>query len=136
MVLQQGQQSIVKWAKPMMDSGDVRALADPKLAGRFDTSQMQRLVSASALCTSQSARARPTMTEVVKLLKGETSGQELLAHHSRTWSEDEEFWIASELDRPCLSLALMDTDDESTAIVSVKKLRRRNTIADYLERSH
>uniref|UniRef100_A0A7N0R9S8 Protein kinase domain-containing protein n=1 Tax=Kalanchoe fedtschenkoi TaxID=63787 RepID=A0A7N0R9S8_KALFE len=138
----QGQQSLVKWAKPMMDSGDIRALADPNLAERFNMDQMQRMVSAAALCTSQSARARPSMSEVLKLLNGETTGQELTVtqaapHHMRTWSDDDEFWIASELDRGRMSLALMDTDDdEPAAIISTPRLKRRSTMADFLERSH
>ncbi|KAL9673375.1 hypothetical protein QQ045_029631 [Rhodiola kirilowii] len=61
---QKGQESLVKWAKQLIDSGDVSALLDPKLGDKVDTDQIRKMVLAAYLCTGQSAERRPKMSHV------------------------------------------------------------------------
>ncbi|XVE67159.1 hypothetical protein DITRI_Ditri08aG0138300 [Diplodiscus trichospermus] len=63
-----GQQSLVMWAKPIIESGDVKGLLDPNLDGSINEIQMHRMVLAATLCLTRSARLRPKMSEVIKLL--------------------------------------------------------------------
>lgn len=66
-----GQRSLVKWAKPLLESGDLEALLDPKLDGNLDVDQIHRMVLAASLCVCQSARLRPKVSQILKLLTGE-----------------------------------------------------------------
>lgn len=77
----QGQRSLVKWAKPLLESGDLKALLDPKLDGNFDVDQMHRMLLAASLCVSQSSRLRPKVSQVLKILTGEKDGDECLNSH-------------------------------------------------------
>lgn len=64
-------------ARNRLETGDVKALLDPKLKGHHDIPQMRRMSLAANLCTNQSAHLRPNMSQVLKLLRGETDASEL-----------------------------------------------------------
>lgn len=49
-----------------MESGDLKALLDPKLEEDFDVDQMHKMVLAASLCVSQSTRLRPKASQVPK----------------------------------------------------------------------
>ncbi|XP_043713600.1 receptor-like serine/threonine-protein kinase ALE2 isoform X2 [Telopea speciosissima] len=66
-----GKESLVMWAKPLLESGDLNGLLDPNLTGKVDEVQMQRMVLAAALCLTRSSSRRPKMNEILKLLRGE-----------------------------------------------------------------
>ncbi|MBA0795873.1 hypothetical protein Gohar_006704 [Gossypium harknessii] len=61
-------QSLLLWAKPLMESGNITELADPKLKGKYDEDEMHRTVLTACYCMRQSAVWRPSMSEVLKLL--------------------------------------------------------------------
>ncbi|KAJ6402978.1 hypothetical protein OIU84_014983 [Salix udensis] len=71
LVLRKGQESLVMWAKPLLESGNAEALVDPNLNGNFDEVQMQRMVLAATHCITRAARLRPKMSEILKLLRGD-----------------------------------------------------------------
>lgn len=52
-------------AKPIIESGDIKGLLDPKLEGKFDETQMQRMVLAASLCITRAARLRPKLNQVI-----------------------------------------------------------------------
>jgi interleukin-1 receptor-associated kinase 1 len=54
--------------KTNLESGDVKSLLDPKLEGKFDIAQMNKMVLAASLCITQSARLRPTMNQVIPIM--------------------------------------------------------------------
>ncbi|KAG4970077.1 hypothetical protein JHK84_036177 [Glycine max] len=60
-------------AKPLMESGNIAELADPRLEGKYDGEQLYRVVLTASYCVRQTATWRPPMSEVLELL---TSGQE------------------------------------------------------------
>lgn len=47
-----------------MQSGRIAELADPKLEGKYDMDQMQRLVVTASYCVRQSSIWRPPMSKV------------------------------------------------------------------------
>ncbi|KAJ8531169.1 hypothetical protein K7X08_026603 [Anisodus acutangulus] len=67
-----GQESLVIWAKPILNGGKYAQLLDPQLTSDYDREQVERMVLAAALCIRRAPRARPQMSIVSKLLKGDT----------------------------------------------------------------
>ncbi|CAI9761071.1 unnamed protein product [Fraxinus pennsylvanica] len=67
------EQSLLLWARPIMESGNLTQLADPKLEGEYDMDQLHRVVLTASYCVRQSSIWRPSMTEVIQLL---TYGQD------------------------------------------------------------
>ncbi|PHT50255.1 hypothetical protein CQW23_10002 [Capsicum baccatum] len=66
-----GQESLVIWAKPILTSGKYAQLLDPQLSSDYDCELVERMVLAAALCIRRAPRARPQMSIVSKLLKGD-----------------------------------------------------------------
>ncbi|XP_057767258.1 probable receptor-like serine/threonine-protein kinase At5g57670 [Salvia miltiorrhiza] len=66
-------QNLLIWARPLMESGNLKELADPKMKGRFDMEQLYRVALTASYCVRQSSIWRPSMTEVLQLL---TYGQD------------------------------------------------------------
>ncbi|XP_042381869.1 probable receptor-like serine/threonine-protein kinase At5g57670 isoform X2 [Zingiber officinale] len=71
-------QSLLVWAKPLMESGKIDELADSKLGGKYERDQMQRLVLTASYCLRQSSFWRPSMTEVLDLLRKDHDSAESL----------------------------------------------------------
>ncbi|KAL2936335.1 hypothetical protein RDABS01_028443 [Bienertia sinuspersici] len=63
--------SITDWALPLAHDGNFRELADPKLNGNFVEEEFKRLVLVALTCAQKKPERRPTMLEVLELLKGE-----------------------------------------------------------------
>ncbi|KAH6779422.1 hypothetical protein C2S52_010659 [Perilla frutescens var. hirtella] len=63
--------TITEWAEPHISRGRFKDLVDPKLRGNFDEKQLVQTVNAAALCVQSEPEKRPTMKEVVALLKGQ-----------------------------------------------------------------
>ncbi|XAR66680.1 Non-specific serine/threonine protein kinase [Bertholletia excelsa] len=62
-------QNLLLWAKPLMESGHISELVDPKLEGKYNLDQMNRLVLSASYCVRQSSIWRPSMSEVLELLR-------------------------------------------------------------------
>lgn len=65
------QESLVTWARPLLENGSMKELVDPNLEDAYDECEMQRMIHATALCLRQAPRLRPRMTQILKLLRGE-----------------------------------------------------------------
>ncbi|XP_039032262.1 receptor-like cytosolic serine/threonine-protein kinase RBK2 [Hibiscus syriacus] len=65
------QQSIVIWAKPLLDENDIKELLDPSLGDDYDAEEVDRMVLTASLCIEQSPILRPQMSQVVILLRGD-----------------------------------------------------------------
>lgn len=65
------QQSLVIWAKPLLQSSRLEDLADPRLAGEYDPEEMARVATVASLCVHHSATCRPDMGQVLQLLTKE-----------------------------------------------------------------
>ncbi|KAK6136960.1 hypothetical protein DH2020_029297 [Rehmannia glutinosa] len=62
--------TITEWAEPYITKGRIKDVVDPKLRGNFDENQLIQTINVAALCVQNEADKRPTMKEVVALLKG------------------------------------------------------------------
>ncbi|XP_043708326.1 receptor-like cytosolic serine/threonine-protein kinase RBK2 isoform X2 [Telopea speciosissima] len=91
--LDNSQQSLVMWAKPLIDRNDTMELVDPSLANDYDPLLMSHAISTASLCTQNSSLLRPRMSQVVQLLRGDegiskSSKQCQRPSHQRTYSEE------------------------------------------------
>ncbi|XP_023548346.1 receptor-like cytosolic serine/threonine-protein kinase RBK1 [Cucurbita pepo subsp. pepo] len=76
------QQSLVIWAKPLLDNNSFQELMDPKLGDDYDQTEMRRTMLAASMCINQSSSMRPHMNSVVQLLKGEEGALEQLKQNA------------------------------------------------------
>lgn len=65
-------QSILLWAKPLLDEHDLKKLADPVLSDAYDKEELDRMVLTASLCTQQTPVLRPRMSQVAILLRGDS----------------------------------------------------------------
>ncbi|XP_057436684.1 protein kinase STUNTED isoform X2 [Lotus japonicus] len=122
-----GEESLVVWAKPKLDSGDVKSLLDPNLQGKFDVVQMQKMVLAASLCITRAARLRPTLNQILKILKGHdekvenffSSHENDHDHYENQENIDDEVYPNPSAGLH-LSLALLDVDDDTTLYSSTE----------------
>lgn len=124
--------SLVKWAKPILESGDLEALVDPNLDGKFDSVQMHRVVLAATSCINESAELRPKGSQILKLLRGEKDGEEWFKMHvkelkERGKREDDEF------DLQLISKPLLDVEDYITSHNCAAEQRKHFTLEEYLK---
>ncbi|PSS19630.1 Receptor-like serine/threonine-protein kinase [Actinidia chinensis var. chinensis] len=69
--LDDSKQSLVLWAKPLLDDNSVNQLVDPSLHDIYDPEEMDRVILTASLCTEQTPILRPRMSQVIILLRGE-----------------------------------------------------------------
>ncbi|KAJ1267965.1 hypothetical protein BS78_07G099600 [Paspalum vaginatum] len=61
-------QSLLQWAKPLLEAGQVTELADPNLGDEYDKDQLKRMVAVASRCIMRPAIWRPSMAEVLRFL--------------------------------------------------------------------
>ncbi|CAN8269891.1 unnamed protein product [Cochlearia groenlandica] len=71
--LDESQQSLVLWAKPLLLKKEINQLVDPSLGDEYNRDELTRLTSTASLCIEQSSLLRPRMSQVVELLVGQES---------------------------------------------------------------
>ncbi|XP_065866569.1 PTI1-like tyrosine-protein kinase At3g15890 [Euphorbia lathyris] len=64
--------TITDWALPLASEKKFSEVADPKLNGKFEEEELKRIVIVALVCAHNKPEKRPTMLEVVELLKGES----------------------------------------------------------------
>ncbi|EHA8587886.1 putative PTI1-like tyrosine-protein kinase [Cocos nucifera] len=60
---------IVNWVTPLVERGRWEHVADSRLGEKFDKAELRNVVEVAMLCTDSKPENRPTMLEVVELLK-------------------------------------------------------------------
>ncbi|XP_015074101.1 probable receptor-like serine/threonine-protein kinase At5g57670 [Solanum pennellii] len=139
-----GQESLVIWAKPILTSGKYAQLLDPQLSSDYDCELVERMVLAAALCIRRAPRARPQMSIVSKLLKGddETTKWARLQVNGSEGSDtklpingmegadmlEDDTFSHSNL-RSHLNLALLGVEEDSLSISSIE---HNVSLEDYL----
>ncbi|KAL7257385.1 hypothetical protein ACSBR1_003650 [Camellia fascicularis] len=135
-----GQESLVMWAKPKLETGDLRSILDRNLDDNIDDVQIKRMVLAARLCLTRSARIRPKTSQILKILKGEKDDDECaksqLGDQTGTENQendDDEVYPHSSAESH-LGLALLDVDDSdtSTSFGSVEQ-SSRISLDEYLK---
>lgn len=61
---------IVQWVTPFVQKGAFDQIADPRLKGRFDRTQLKLTVMIAMRCTDSNPENRPSMKKVVNWLNG------------------------------------------------------------------
>ncbi|VVA19823.1 PREDICTED: PTI1 tyrosine-kinase [Prunus dulcis] len=64
--------TVTDWALPLACERKFDELADPKLNGKYAEDELKRVIFVALLCAHSRPERRPTMLEVVELLKGES----------------------------------------------------------------
>ncbi|XP_050234222.1 PTI1-like tyrosine-protein kinase At3g15890 [Mercurialis annua] len=64
--------TITDWALPLACERKFSELADPKLNGKFEEQELKRVVLVAIMCAHNRPEKRPTMLDIVELLKGES----------------------------------------------------------------
>nr|XP_043635582.1 spindle assembly checkpoint kinase-like [Erigeron canadensis] len=140
-----GEESLVMWAKPILNSGKFTRLLDQSLGDDYDVDQMERMTLAATLCIRHAPRARPNMSTILKLLQGDvevtkwaqleldsTGGSDARLYISNIPEEieglEDEGFSPSNL-RSHLNLALLDIEDSSLSMSSIEE---NMSIEDYL----
>ncbi|KAJ7951908.1 Pti1-like kinase [Quillaja saponaria] len=67
--------TIGDWALPLARERKFSELADPKLNGDYVEEELKRVIFIALLCADSQPERRPTMFDVVELLKGEKSSE-------------------------------------------------------------
>ncbi|CAN6907940.1 unnamed protein product [Brassica oleracea var. botrytis] len=70
---------LLDWAFVLQKKGAFSEILDPKLEGLYDVMEAERMIKVSLLCSNKSPTLRPTMSEVVKMLEGETEIEQIIA---------------------------------------------------------
>lgn len=115
-----GQKSLVMWAMPKIESGEVISILDPNLDNNVDADQMQRMVLAAILCLTRAARLRPKMSQILKILRGERDGNTKTEEENDSEnqvSNDDEVYPDSSVESH-LGVALLDADEDCTSFSS------------------
>ncbi|XP_057780271.1 receptor-like cytosolic serine/threonine-protein kinase RBK2 isoform X2 [Salvia miltiorrhiza] len=93
--LDESKNSLVLWAKPLLDKNAVSELVDPCLENEYIEEQMGWVISTATMCIQQSPVLRPRMSRVTGLLRGENDekrespkGKKQSSSHQRTYSEE------------------------------------------------
>ncbi|RID53051.1 hypothetical protein BRARA_G00478 [Brassica rapa] len=63
----------------LQKKGAFSEILDPKLEGLYDVMEAERMIKVSLLCSNKSPTLRPTMSEVVKMLEGETEIEQIIS---------------------------------------------------------
>nr|XP_043616575.1 PTI1-like tyrosine-protein kinase At3g15890 [Erigeron canadensis] len=63
--------SITEWALPLVCEKKFSEMADPKMNGKYVEEELKRVILIGLICAHNQPDKRPTMLEVVELLKGE-----------------------------------------------------------------
>lgn len=140
-----GQESLVMWARPVLNGGKFAQILDPGLGSGYDCDLMERMMLAATLCIRRSPRARPHMSLVVKLLQGDVevvdwarlqvsasdgSGRILQANPVEETDTFEEEGISHVNLQNYLNLALLDIEESSASPSSTEQ---SISIEDYLQ---
>lgn len=68
-------ESLVLWAKSLLQQGATGELLDPRLKpSSYNSSQVARVVRTAAACINSEESARPSIGEVISMLQGDESG--------------------------------------------------------------
>ncbi|XP_010471913.1 PREDICTED: probable receptor-like serine/threonine-protein kinase At5g57670 [Camelina sativa] len=129
-----GQESLVMWAKPILDDRKYSQLLDPSLRDNNDNDQMQMMALAATLCIRRSPQARPKMSIVLKLLKGDEDTHEWALQQVSNSSEESEMLKDKQCQRSNLqshlNVALLDVEDDS---ISMGSIEQGVSVEDYLK---
>ncbi|CAH9144171.1 unnamed protein product [Cuscuta epithymum] len=137
-----GQQSLVMWAKPKLENGDLKGILDENLNMNGDEAQAHRMALAARLCLTQSARSRPNIGQIMKMIRGEENIKEEMHmqienkqdSQNMDDNDDEVYPESSSAAESHLSLALLDVNDCSSVSSSSVEQSSPSSVEAYLKK--
>lgn len=127
------QQSLVMWAKPIIESGNVKDIVDPNLEGKIDDEQLQRMVLAATLCITRASRLRPRISQILKILRGESDTESLPMEDSKSVENGDDEVYPNSSSELHLNLALLGVDDGGGDSFSSVEQTKRLSLEDYFK---
>ncbi|XP_050108682.1 probable LRR receptor-like serine/threonine-protein kinase RFK1 isoform X2 [Malus sylvestris] len=82
--------SLLDWAYELQQTGNLKELIDESLGNEVNDKEAEVMVNVILLCTNVSPSLRPTMSEVVSMLEGQTQVPDIIPDAS-TYAEDLRF---------------------------------------------
>ncbi|XP_011002040.1 PREDICTED: probable LRR receptor-like serine/threonine-protein kinase At1g29720 isoform X2 [Populus euphratica] len=73
---------LLDWAHGLQKKRNLMEIVDPKLQSEFNKEEAERMIKLALLCTNASPSLRPAMSEVVSMLEGQTTIQEMISDPS------------------------------------------------------
>ncbi|THF97534.1 hypothetical protein TEA_001222 [Camellia sinensis var. sinensis] len=70
---------LLDWAYVLQERGSLLELVDPELGSEYSSEEAMVMLNVALLCTNASPTLRPTMSQVVSMLEGQTAVQDLLS---------------------------------------------------------
>ncbi|EFJ15841.1 hypothetical protein SELMODRAFT_422414 [Selaginella moellendorffii] len=108
--------------RPLLESGNLEKLVDPRLHDDYDVQHMKLMVLAAALCLRQSPQHRPRMRRISRLLSGDEENSLLWANRElKLCKGEEQHCIDEDYARPStsdcevrthLALAMLGVEDD------------------------
>lgn len=137
-----GQESLIMWARPLLQDGNMESLVDKCLQNVYDTNEMHRMMLAATLCLRETSHYRPCMSRILKLLQGEDETtdwarcQNSMIKDMDTSDEDDLVENQGGHDiQTHLTLAMLGVDDDMVSLSStdhsVGILQTNNSLEDY-----
>lgn len=77
-----GQQCLTEWARPLLEENAVHKLVDPRLRGCYIEQEIYRMIHCASLCIRRDPHLRPRMSQVLRMLEGDTDVSLPITHHS------------------------------------------------------
>ncbi|KAG7647121.1 putative protein kinase RLK-Pelle-RLCK-VI family [Arabidopsis thaliana] len=119
------QDSLVMWAKPILDDKEYSQLLDSSLQDDNNSDQMEKMALAATLCIRHNPQTRPTMGMVLELLKGDVEMLKWAKLQVSNPLEDSMLLKDEKLRRSNLqshlNLAFLDMEDDSLSMGSMEQ---------------
>ncbi|KAF2560719.1 hypothetical protein F2Q70_00018956 [Brassica cretica] len=107
-----GQESLVLWANPILESGKFAQLLDPSLETDNNNELIEKLLLAATLCIKRAPHDRPQMSLVVKILQGDEDATEWGKQQVKASEDAREYLTNIESH---INLALLDLEDDAAS---------------------
>uniref|UniRef100_A0A803RBY7 Protein kinase domain-containing protein n=1 Tax=Cannabis sativa TaxID=3483 RepID=A0A803RBY7_CANSA len=68
-----GQQCLTEWARPLLEKLSVDVLVDPRLTNNYSKEEVCNVLQCASLCIRRDPHCRPRMSQVLRILEGDTA---------------------------------------------------------------
>ncbi|KAJ4872878.1 Protein kinase protein with adenine nucleotide alpha hydrolases-like domain [Raphanus sativus] len=129
-------ESLVMWAKPILDDRDYPQLLDQSLLNDNDGDQMERMALAATLCIRHNPQSRPEMGMVLNLLRGDVEMLKWAKEQVSNGLEDSKLLKDEKLKRSNLlqshlNVAFLDMEEDES--ISMRSMEQGISVEDYLK---
>ncbi|KAM1347359.1 hypothetical protein PS2_036299 [Malus domestica] len=106
--------SLLDWAYQLQRTGKLKELIDENLGTEVNDKEAEVVVKVGLLCTNASASLRPTMSEVVSMLEGQTEVPDIIPEAS-TYTEDLRFKSLRDVHHQSQTQSLSGSQSQNSA---------------------